>query len=91
MRIRELDQWPPERAGAAAKGDAFCAGTNEMILTRVDGVQEKCVIFTCTFAAKQHTYDFSAEDPSLAMRLENILRKNIGQTLEQIGDLEIEA
>lgn len=89
-RIRYLKEWPPQPGGAYGRGEILTAGTNESVLSKVHQRRGKELTFGCSFGGKEHSYDFKADNEKIAEELEKVLKANIGKTLLQIEDIEIE-
>jgi len=60
-------------------------------LKKVVSTQDRSIIFTVTFMSRQFTYDYQAVTVKLARSLAEVLTKNIGKTITQLGELEVES
>ncbi len=89
-RIDQLANWPPEPGGAFDRGDILRAGPNEIVLTSFDKVRDVAVTFGGTFAGKERTFIFFAEDEAIANCVGEVIAKGIGRTLQDIGLAEID-
>jgi len=52
-------------------------------------VQDNSVTFTATFEGNQFTYDYEVANSKLAKDLAEVLARNIGKTVVQLGDADI--
>jgi hypothetical protein len=48
------------------------------------------LVFVATFEGREHTYDFDAPTEDVAKQLQETFGKNIGKTVFDLGDLQIE-
>jgi len=90
MRIKDLPNWPPQPRGAF--NASYESPTSEQaVLKELVRVQDNSVTFTTTFAGKQFTYDCEVSNSKLAKNLAEVLERNTGKTLMQLGALDVEA
>jgi hypothetical protein len=89
MKIRDLPNWPPE-PGGAFNASYRSPSSDQAMMKELVRVQDKSVTFTAAFEGKQFTYDYEAASTKLARNLAEILRKNIGKTVMQLGEPEVE-
>jgi len=86
--------WPPEPGGAFSRGSAFpLAG--EDILEQVFyyapvGHAKANISLKTNFHGGYHTRDLLLDDDSFAQRLATRLRQEIGQTIEAIGQVQLD-
>ena len=80
QRVMDLPGWPPDGGGAYGRGDIF-PSSQEVTIKEVFRVMENKITFTCSFGAKDLSYDFSAPDEKTAEKLAVILKANTGKTL----------
>jgi hypothetical protein len=52
-------------------------------------VQDNSVTFTATFEGNQFIYAYEVANSKLAKDLAEVLERNIGKTVMQLGDVEI--
>jgi|SRR5579859_2103331 len=90
IRIRYLNDWPPEPGGSYEKGDNLRPSASEAVITRFQRSHDNKVVFTCTFGERKFSYDFVAENNEIAGQVAEVVKQSIGKSLEQIGDVEIE-
>jgi hypothetical protein len=90
MKIKDLPNWPPEPRGpfnASYKSPT----SDQAVLKELVRVQDNSVTFTATFEAKQCTYDFEVANTRVAKNLAEVLARNIGKTVTQLGAVEVDA
>jgi hypothetical protein len=90
IRIRDLDDWPPESGGAFGKGEILRVPPSEATMSTLGRVAGRKVMFGCLFGGREHSYDYEAKSWEIAEQLADIIKKNIGQSLFSLGDSEIE-
>jgi hypothetical protein len=89
MRIRDLDEWPPQLAGSYRR--SYEAPTSEQaIIEKVFPAPDNWVCFTCSFMGQMHSYDYEAKDRKAALELRKTLESRIGDSLFSIGELELQ-
>jgi len=87
LKLRELESWPPQPSGF--HDGSYIVPTNQQaILKEVVRTHRNWVTFVCSFKGSDHTYDFQAPDKSDALRIEKILKNNIGKSIFEIGEIE---
>jgi hypothetical protein len=90
MKVRDLAEWPPQ-TGGFYKASYQAPTSEQAIVKEVVKSHHNWVTFICSFDGHDHTYDFEAPDLTYATLLKNILEKNIGKTLFEIGNIDIPA
>jgi hypothetical protein len=88
MKVRELDGWPPQSSGLQ-KGSHAAPTINQATVKEIVGSHHNWVAFVCSFDGNDSTYDFEAPDKDDALRIEKILKNNIGKSLFEIGEMDI--
>jgi hypothetical protein len=88
MKIRDLPNWPPKPGGALNASNKTPA-SDQAILNQLVRVQDNSVTFTATFEGKDFTYDYEVPNSKLAKDLAEVLSRNIGKTVVQLGDAEV--
>ncbi|PYU21728.1 MAG: hypothetical protein DMG30_16945 [Acidobacteria bacterium] len=88
MKIKDLPNWPPEPGGALNASHKTPA-KDQAILKQLIRVQDNSVTFTATLEDKEFTYDYEVPNSKLAKDLAEVLARNIGKTLMQLGDAEV--
>jgi hypothetical protein len=90
MRVRDLENWPPEPCGVFKT--SFASPLPEQaIIQKVSHMYDIWITFICEFEGNDHTYDFQSRDKITPPRLKVILEDNIGKSLLSIGEIEIPA
>ncbi|MFC5861542.1 hypothetical protein ACFPT7_04510 [Acidicapsa dinghuensis] len=87
MKLRELDGWPPQSSGIHP-GSYVVPKIEQAMLKGVVGTHRNWVTFVCSFEGTDHTYDFEAPDKGDALRIEKILKNNIGKSILEIGEIQ---
>jgi hypothetical protein len=88
MRVRDLENWPPQPSGAY-KGAYSIHSSEEVIIKRVVHMRNNWIVFSCEFDGERLLYDFEARDERTLPILKSILEKNSGKSLFSIGEIEI--
>jgi hypothetical protein len=93
IRIRELPNWPPGIAGTLQlPSGAFAVPEDKK--TRLKMVQSKTtdgdVTFLGEFEGQDFTYEYVASSEELAEAMRATLRGNVGASVSQLGELELE-
>jgi hypothetical protein len=88
-KVMDLPGWPPDGAGAAARGETFPIHPEQVAIKGVLRIVGNHVDFRCTFQGKDVLYPFSAPDEATAGKLVTILKNKTGASLLSIGMLEI--
>jgi len=88
------DMWPPEPGGAYQKGgrvplDLKDVLTQVFYFAPVERAKADVSLKT-SYEGAYHTRDILLDDPNFARILADRLRKEIGKTIEQIGQLEVD-
>jgi hypothetical protein len=90
MKIKDLPNWPPEPR-SAFNASYKSPTSDQAVLKELVRVQDNSVTFTTTFEGKQFTYDYEVANSRLAKTLVEVLARNIGKTLMQLGAVEVDA
>jgi hypothetical protein len=90
MKMEDLLNWPPE-PGGAFHASYKSPTSDQAVLKELVGVQDNSVTITATFEGKQFTYDYELANSRLAKTLAEVLARNIGKTVMQLGDVEVDA
>ena len=97
MRIREMTRkagravthvWPPDWGGSYGRGDKFPTG-DEGVLTRVERTGNSLSL-TIRFNDREHHGPLEWDAPPSLEAVEAALRARVGQSIREIGDLEIQ-
>ena len=88
MRVRDLENWPPEPCGVF-KTTVMSPSAEQAIIQKVLHVYDIWITFSCEFEGSDHTYDFQTHDKITPPKLKVILEDNISKRLLYIGEIEI--
>lgn len=80
MRVRDLNNWPPEPCGVY-KATFLSPSPEQAIIQKVLHTFDIWITFSCEFEGNHHTYDFQTLDNRTPTRLKVILEDNIGKSL----------
>ncbi len=89
VRVRELQDWPPQPGGAYSPGAVIPVG-GEALVSEVFPVSDKILTFRGTFDKDSHSYHYKADTHKIALQLHEIVSKNVGKTVLSLGEFEIE-
>jgi hypothetical protein len=87
--LRELRGWPPEPGGAYDSYSRFPRSDEAMTAAIFPVVQDQ-VIFTCEFEGRRHSYHYFAPTEKIATQVHDVVSKNLGKILSELGDFYIE-
>ena len=87
--LRELRGWPPEPGGAYDSYSHF-PSSDEAVVAAIFPVVEDQVIFTCEFERRRHSYHYFAPTEKIATQVHDVVSKNLGKILSELGDFYIE-
>jgi hypothetical protein len=81
--------WPPKWGITRADQRPLSGevGILEQVHDRCDTLNT--VIITMTLDNIRYTADLKFDDPAFCKQMYNLLRRNIGRSIEQIGDLDL--
>jgi hypothetical protein len=89
-----IDAWPPQPGGAF---DASYVAPlesqdvlEEVLLQRAVGTGRPCIALRTIYLGKPHTRDLFVSNDDFAKRLSDRLCQHKGETVERIGDLEVD-
>lgn len=88
-KTRAFPGWPPEASGPFDKGRRFPLG-DEAVVRTVFPVSAATVKFTAMFEGHPHLYEFKASSARIASQIHSIVSTNIGKTVADLGDFDIE-
>ena len=87
--LRELRGWPPEPGGAYDSYSHF-PSSDEAVVAAIFPVVDGQVIFTCEFERRRHSYHYFAPTEKIATQVHDVVSKNLGKILSELGDFYIE-
>jgi hypothetical protein len=88
MRVRDLENWPPEPSGIY-KTTFVSPSPEQAIIQKVLHMYDIWITFSCEFEGHNHTYDFQTHDSIVPPKLKVILEANVGKSLFSIGEIQI--
>ena len=88
-RVRELKNWPPDPGGAYDSYSRFPMG-GEGRVDEVFPVIETSVTMRGDFEGRSHSYHYHAPNKTIAERVHKIVAQNLGKTVRELGEFEIE-
>jgi len=89
LRLRELENWPPQPGGPYDSYTRIPVG-GEGRVDEVFPVLENGVTMRGDFEGRSHSYDYHAPSEEVADRVHKIVAQNLGKTVRELGELEIE-
>jgi hypothetical protein len=89
LRLRELPEWPPQPGGAYKPGEFFPTA-GEAVVSEVFPLRERTVTFRGIFDGQSHSYHYKAENKKIALEIQEVVQKNVGKTVAQLAELEVE-
>jgi hypothetical protein len=88
MRVRDLEDWPPEPCGVF-KTTFVLPKAEQAIIQKVLHMFDIWITFSCEFKGRDLTYDFQTLNEGMPPRLKVVLENNIGKSLSSIGEIEL--
>ena len=89
IRVRELRDWPPGPAGAINPGENL-PNRGEAVVTELMRLDETRIMFKGEFKGSANSYHYKAENKKIASQIQTIIGANIGKTVAQLGEFEID-
>jgi hypothetical protein len=89
ITLRELANWPPEPGGAYESGTVFPVA-GEAVVVEIFPVRDAMVTFRGEFGKYPHSYHYKASSEKIASQIHAVILANLGKTVAELGDLEIE-
>jgi hypothetical protein len=90
-KLSSLSGWPPQ--GGAGPFDtrkvAFANSPELVIVRSVDRIVNTRVDITCVFAKEIVTFRFFASDQGTAETVAEVIKRNPGQSLRDVGMLQV--
>jgi hypothetical protein len=90
--LSSLSGWPPQ--GGAGPFDtrkaAFASSPELVTVKSVDRIVNTRVDITCLFAKEVVTFRFYAANKGMAENVAEVLRRNAGQNLRDLGNLHVD-
>jgi hypothetical protein len=89
MRLRDLLDWPPQSGGAYDSRWRFPTA-GEAVVNQLFPLQNERVTFRGEFEGHPHSYHYKASTEKIASRIHAIVAANMGKTVAELGEFEIE-
>ena|ERR1700693_2106381 len=89
ITLRELPDWPPEPGGAYESGTVFPVAGEAVVIEVFPAIGDM-VTFHGEFGKNPHSYHYTASSETIASRIHAVIFANLGKTVADLGDLEIE-
>ena len=90
LRVRDLDEWPPQTGGAFAPGKMPRLSSGDTIMRVFLKRTGRRIQFGCLLEGTSYVYSYEASTENIAEQLESIIKNNIGKSLFSLGDFEID-
>jgi hypothetical protein len=92
-KLSSLAGWPPQGgAGPFDTRKAVFASSPELVTVRsVDRIVNTRIDITCMFGKEVVTFRFFADNKGMAENVAEVLRRNAGQNLVNVGMLNVDA
>jgi hypothetical protein len=90
LRVRDLDEWPPQTAVAFAPGKMPRVSQEEAIVRVFIRREGRSVRFGSLLGGASYAYTYEVKTENLAEQLETIVKNSTGKSLSSLGELEIE-
>jgi hypothetical protein len=94
MKVRnhpKIIDWPPQPGGTLAAAERPQAESQPILKeVHINSVVDRSVPLSCEFRRNLFTYDVLTKDGAFARRLATEFSKHLGDTLEQLGNLDID-
>jgi hypothetical protein len=90
-QLSSLSGWPPQGGAGPfdTRKEAFASSPELVTLRRVDRIVNTRVDITCMFGKEVVTFRFFASDKGMAENVAEVLRRNAGQSLRDLGMLHV--
>jgi hypothetical protein len=89
ITLRELHDWPPESAGAYESSTVFPVA-GEAVVVEIFPVSNAMVTFLAELGKYPHSYNYKASSEKIATQIYAVISANLGKTVAELADLEIE-
>ena len=90
LRVRDLEEWPPQTAVAFAPGKMPRVSPEEAIVWVFIRREGHSVRFGCLLGGASYAYTYEAKTKNIAEQLQSIIKNNVGKSLFSLGEFEIE-
>ena len=89
FKLNKLRDWPPQPGGAYKSGTRFPT-VGEAVVDDVFPLDGVTVTFRAQLDDQPHSYHYKAPSEKIANQIHNIVAANIGKTVAELGDFEVE-
>jgi hypothetical protein len=89
LTLKELPDWPP-LPGGAYDGSTQFPLAGEAVIDQVNPVTDSWVTFRGQFKGHPHSYHYQASSEEIANQIHEVVAANIGKTIVELGEFEIE-
>jgi len=90
IRLRDLPDWPPQPGGAYKSGTRFPTA-GEAVVDDVLPLDGTSITFRAQYDDAPHSYHYYASSEKIANQIHNVVAANMGKTVAELGEFEIEA
>lgn len=89
--LSSLSGWPPQGGSGAfdTRREAFANSPELVTVKSVDRIVNTRIDMTCLFRKEVITFRFFAANPRMAENVAEVLRRNAGQSLRDLGRLRV--
>jgi len=89
--LSSLSGWPPQGGAGPfdTRKEAFARSPESVTVRRVDRIVNTRVDITCMFGKEVVTFRFFAANKGMAENVAEVLRRNAGQSLRDLGMLHV--
>jgi hypothetical protein len=90
-QLSSLPGWPPQGGAGPfdTRKEAFASSPELVTVRRVDRIVNTRVDMTCMFGKEVVTFRFFAADKGMAENVADLLKRHAGQSLRDLGMLQV--
>lgn len=91
QQLSSLPGWPPQGGSGAfdTRKEAFARSPELVTVRSVDRIVNTRIDITCIFRKEVVTFRFFAASKGMAENVAEVLRRNAGQSLRELGKLRV--
>jgi len=89
VRVNGLSGWPPTIGGALAPGEELPTGGN-VVVTEIVPFRGELITVKAALDGRSWSYHFKPPNETIGRRFHGLVQANIGKTVSELGELEIE-
>jgi hypothetical protein len=92
QQLSSLSGWPPQGGAGPfdTRKEAFASSPELVTVRSVDRIVNTRIDITCIFGKEIVTFRFFAANKGMAENVAEVLRRNAGQSLRDLGMLRVE-